>query len=320
MSAPKQPELGFGSTDSSKKPDRPAESSHLSLVAEASPSPRARRSRIGSKLARAVIGDRKPADEPDETGEPRRSSVGHFEKLAVSRLDRYLSGPDTRPFFSPPERDVMIHNPKAYFNSIRKYVQPAADDSESLASRRNRADVQARKGRTRAYGERLIESLASVDNCRSWRWYLLDGQLRPVHADDSPRSIQRRVAVDLTDLLTEARLRGLLAGGHSGKVIDSLKSKFASVDSWMAGDGRTAEEIDLAVWLTVLVGKNAVLKANEWRGRFWNISKGYTILDPELLDIFEQFNNLRPASHREHFDPLAGFLTDLKAKQLTQGS
>ena len=308
MSAPEQPKLGFDS------PQEEAESSHLSLVPEAPPASESPEvAAAGLKLAREALAANKPQDPEAEA--QRASAVSHFEKLAVGRLDKYLSTPDPRPFYSPHERDIMIHNPRAYFESVRKDVSPSPGGEEDLSVRRHRAEAKARKGRTKAYGERLIESLTLVDNCRSWRWYLLNGDLQPIHPGDSPELIHQRVALDLADLLTEARLRGLLAGGHSSRVIASLKARFDSVVGPASAEGEPDEEVGLAIRLTVLVGKNAVLKTNDWQGRFWGISKGYRFLDPDLPEIFEQFNDLRPRTCREHFDPLSDLLVDLKAKQ-----
>ena len=312
MSAFEQLSLGIGLADLPEaRPHRRTESTYSKPTpeAQAGSGDSRVRARAGAGLARAALNSNPPQIEVSSS--VAKSSVRHFEKLAAERINRFLLNPNNRPLLSFDERELLIRNPDSYFASIRDYVKPSLAGDEGLLVRQNRAEAKARKGRTKAYSEALVDSLVSVDNCRSWRWYLINGNFQPIKPKDSPEDIKQRVAVDLASLLTAARGRGMLVGGHSHRVVDSLVDRFDGVSNWLAGDGQSAEEIKLAVDLTVLVGRNGVLKTNLWLNRLPAVSKGYRIFDPDLPKILDEYNRLRPAGHRQRFDPLKGLLPRL---------
>ncbi len=310
MSASEQLSLGIGLADLPEaRPYRRTESTYPQPIPEAQAGSGDSRAQAGAGLAKAALDSNPPQIEV--LSPATKSPVRHFEKLAVDRINHFLLNPNSRPLLSFDERELLIRNPDSYFASIRDYVKPSLAGDEGLLVRQNRAEAKARKGRTKAYSEALVDSLVSVDNCRSWRWYLINGNFQPVKPKDSPEDIQHRVAVDLADLLAAARGRGMLVGGHSHRVIDSLISRFDRVSSWLAGDGQSAEEIKLAVDLTVLVGRNAVLKTNLWLDWLPAVSKGYRIFDPDLPKVLDEYNRLRPADHRQRFDPLESLLSCL---------
>lgn len=279
------------------------------------------RSLAGIRAAREALKNSNPEPEPDPEADViplrQKTPIGRFEQLAADRLGSYLYSQGVQPFFNPQDRDIIIRNHQAYFTSIREGVKPSQTGDESLSVRQARAEAQARKGKTKAYGERLVGDLGLVDSCRSWRWYLLKGEFNPVWPGDSPEAVQQRVAVGLVDMLTEARARGLVAAGHSGRVIEKFKDRFDRVGSLQAGDKRSSEEISPAVTLTVLVGKNAVLKVYSWIDQLAETSKGYRIFDPDLVDFLAGSNLVRPSEHRQHFDPLQRVLPRLKSNRST---
>ena len=262
-------------------------------------------SQAGVALARKVLG---VSSSQIESLSPK-NPVKRFEQVAIDRLSHFLSNSFKNPLLSLDEVEAMVRDQDSYFSSIRRYVKPSSAEGDDLSIRQARAEASARRGRTKVYAEQLVGSLASVDNCRSWRWYLINGDFSPVKPEDSPEDTQRRLAVDLANLLAAARRRNLLVGGHNNWVIDSLIDRFdKKVSCCLAGDCQSEEEIKLAIDLTVLVGRNAVLKTNFWINLLSDISKGYRIFDPDIPKVLDEYNCLRPTTHRQNFDPLRDLL------------
>ena len=209
MSASEQLNLDIWSVDSPKaRPGHQAESIYSKSIPEASDGSGNSRSQAGINLARAALGLSPPQIESSDL--PPKKPIKRFEKLVVERIGHFLYDSPQKPLFSLDELELLIRNQNSYFSSVRGNVKPSSAEGDDLSVRQGRAEAKARKGRAKVYAEQLVSSLVSVDNCRSWRWYLINGDFSPVRPEDSPEGIQRRVAVDLADLLAAARRRRLI--------------------------------------------------------------------------------------------------------------
>ena len=167
MSAPEQLSLAIGLVDSPEvRPDRRAESTYSKSTLEAQAGAGDSRVRAGVGLARVAVDN--GLSQIEASAPVPKVPVKHFEKLAVDRINRFLLNSNQRPLLSFDERELLIRNPESYFASIRDDVKPSLAGDEELSVRQNRAEAKARKGRTKAYAEALVDSLVSVDNCRSW--------------------------------------------------------------------------------------------------------------------------------------------------------
>ena len=233
-----------------------------------------------------------------------------FDRQAIESLRRRLDTNWPRPLLTLDEQDTLINDPVSYFRGVRRKVNDKPDSTDSLTVRQNRAEASARRDRTRAYAEQAVVSLSLVDSCRSWRRCLSGQAFQPVRLDDAPAKTRDRAAVGLEDLLAAARQNKLLVGGHSRNIVHRLQTDFGSLEpaSIKTGGGRLDYQIGLALELTDLVGKNAVLKANLWICQIRPISRGWRLVDPATLTLLREYDQSRRADFRRCFDPLAPLL------------
>ena len=229
------------------------------------------------------------------------------ETNIINRLESRLEGPGRQPLLTIDEDDQLINNQRRYFQKIVAGVITTNLKPAEIRARQQRAEAAARTDKARRYSEELIKAVFAVDSCRSFWRYLNDQGADPIRLNDDQDVLTRRLSQYVADLLLAARQSRLIIGPPIAPACEMIVAKFKI---------NPQEQTRL----TVLAGKNQVLKANLWAGQLQEVSRQWRLIDKETISLLRNHDQGRIKEYRPKLPLIAEVLNKIDDAQANQSS